>query len=50
MFNSNEYQQFCEYMDLQEFSLTEIAQVMEIELCKAVTYLSKYLKTKSNNN
>jgi len=36
-------------MDLKEFSLTEIAQVMEIELSAAVTYLSKYLNTKSIN-
>lgn len=47
MFDSEEYQTFREYLELNEFTLLEIIQVTGVERSKAVTYLSKYLCEKS---
>jgi hypothetical protein len=47
MFETEEYQTFREYLNLNEFSLYEITKETGVEYSKAITYLSKFLSEKS---
>ena len=50
MFDEDEYQIFKQYLEFEEFPLSEILKETGISLSAAITYLSKYLCEKSQFN